>query len=148
MGELPLGVTNCGDLLRPLLWGLTFSPPPWARDPRRPCRASLALLRGSAPTGRLGCVGTLPTFTDPRTKPVPGCLDVRVSGTVKYPLHGVGLPDAILFGRDELQVQVACEVPEQLLDLASRWMPARVEPRQRAPASQAEHGWQRDDALY
>ena len=52
------------DSSRTLRLSLFFSPP-WARDPRRPCRVSLALFkRGSAPTGTLVRVGTRPASAD------------------------------------------------------------------------------------
>jgi hypothetical protein len=90
--------------------------PPWARDARRPCRASLALFKRSAPTWTLGRVGLQSAPTDPSGRLSEGARIVGwlpVSRTRKYSPRRVGLPDTILLGRDKLQVEVACNLPQR-----------------------------------
>ena len=94
--------------------GLLVFHPPWARDSRRPAAMSLALFAtercNTDVAARLNTVGLhrthkLTTGCPPRVK-------ARVSRARKNHPHGVGLPDAALFGRHEHRVQLARDLPQ------------------------------------
>ena len=103
---------------------LVFSEPrpPWARDARRPCRASLALFKRSAPTWTLGRVGLQSTPTDSNEGPHATYLHVErknrgfatrqpISSACKNLPHRVGLPDAVVLGGREPLVELAGNLP-------------------------------------
>ena len=94
--------------------GLPVFHPPWARDSRRPAAMSLALFAtercNTDVAARLNTVGLHRI-----RKPTTGCpprVKARMSRARKNHLHGVGLPDAALFGRHEHRVQLTRDLPQ------------------------------------